>query len=72
MKDEVSQPHRSTSVFTSGFALGRDRFAQISAIEGIVLTHEMRAIFDRFVRDGLSAEERCRVILRQFMPGLKE
>lgn len=51
-----------------GFVLGRDRFARISAVEGIALTEEMRATLDRFDREGLSAEERRRAILRYFAP----
>ncbi len=46
-----------------GFVVGRARFAAISAVEGIVLTPEMRATLQRFDRDGLSADERRRRIL---------
>ena len=52
----------------AGFRLGRDRFARISAVEGISLTEEMRATLERFDREGLSAEERRRAILRRFAP----
>lgn len=52
----------------SGFVLGRDHFARISAVEGIVLSEEMRATLDRFDREGLSAEERRRAILRHYAP----
>jgi hypothetical protein len=38
-----------------GFTLGRDRFAQISAVEGIALTQEMRATLDHFDREGLKS-----------------
>jgi hypothetical protein len=53
---------------TGEFTLGRERFARISAVEGISLTRDMRATLDRFDRDGLSAEERRRAIVRQFAP----
>lgn len=43
--------------------LGRERFARISAVEGVALTDEMRATLERFDREGLSAEERRRAIL---------
>ena len=49
-----------------GFVLGRERFARISAVEGIALTDEMRAILERFDREGLSADERRRAILARF------
>ena len=51
-----------------GGVLGRDRFAWISAVEGIELTADMRATLDRFDREGLSAEERRRDILARFAP----
>jgi hypothetical protein len=38
------------------FVVGRDRFARISAVEGSALTDEMRATFDQFDREGLSAD----------------
>lgn len=59
---------RSPDIHVGGFVLGRDRFAKISAVEGIALTDEMRMTLERFDRDGLSAEERRQVILRSFTP----
>lgn len=56
----------STSNSTRGFVLGRDRFARISAVEGVVLTAEMREMLERFDREGLSAAERRRAILARF------
>jgi hypothetical protein len=50
------------------FTLGRDGFARISAVEGIALTQESRAVLESFDRDGLSAAERRRAILRRFVP----
>ena len=49
-----------------GFVLGRERFARISAVEGIALTDDMRATLERFDREGLSADERRRAILARF------
>jgi hypothetical protein len=46
--------------------LGRDRFARISAVEGVALTPEMRAALERFDRDGLSAAERRSAIQARF------
>jgi hypothetical protein len=51
-----------------GFVLGRDNFARISAVEGMALTNEMRAMLQGFDRDGLSAEERRRAIIGRFEP----
>lgn len=59
----TARPRQAT-----GFVLGRERFAQISAVEGIALTEEMRATLDSFDRQGLSPEERRRAILRYFTP----
>ncbi len=59
---------RTSSSRPGGFTLGREHFARISAVEGIALTPEMRATFDGFDRDGLSAEERRRAITSRFAP----
>jgi hypothetical protein len=48
------------------FTLGQDRFAKISAVEGIVLTRQMRSRIAEFDRQGLSAEERRRAIIRAY------
>jgi hypothetical protein len=52
----------------SGFVLGRNRFAQISAVEGIALTSEMLATLDQFDQQGLSAEQRRHAIRQRFAP----
>jgi hypothetical protein len=52
----------------AGLVLGRDRFARISAVEGIELTADMRKTLDGFDREGLSAEDRRRAIIRRFAP----
>jgi hypothetical protein len=43
--------------------LGRDRFAKISAVEGIELSEAARKRAARFKREGLSSEERIRAIV---------
>ena len=66
---KTAAPPRSTRAARprqDGVVLGRDRFARISAVEGIELTADMRATLDRFDREGLSAEERRRDILARF------
>jgi len=62
---KASQPVRSRA---ATFTLGRARFAQISAVEGVVLTPEMREMMNQFDREGLSAAERRRAILSRFAP----
>ena len=46
------------------FVLGRDRFAKISAVEGIALTPAMQERAREFDRLGLSPAERRREILK--------
>jgi hypothetical protein len=46
-----------------GFALGREHFARISAVEGIALTEQMLREFEEYDQRGLSAEERRRAII---------
>ena len=64
MKKRGSQPNRRRS--TSGVILGRERFAKISAVEGIELTPRMKQRAAEFDRRGLSAEERRRSIVRAY------
>ena len=46
-----------------GVTLGRERFGKISAVEGIVLTRDMKKRGAEFDRQRLSAEERRRSIV---------
>jgi hypothetical protein len=46
--------------------LGRERFAKISAVEGIELTPAMKRRVAEFDRRGLSGEERRRSIIRLY------
>jgi len=68
MKKRESLPRR-TRAAKVGMTLGRDRFAKISAVEGVELTpsmHERAAEFDRL---GMAAEERRRSIIRAHSKG---
>jgi hypothetical protein len=68
MKKPKLAAARSRRPVSTGFVLGRDRFARISAVEGIALTPGMVADLERFDREGLSAAERRRAILARFAP----
>jgi len=49
-----------------GMTLGRERFAQISAVEGIELTADMRSRAADFDRRGIPPTERRRAIVRAY------
>lgn len=49
--------------------LGRERFAKISAVEGIHLTAAMHRRTAEFDRKALSAAERRRLIIRAYRKG---
>ena len=53
----------------AGFTLGRSGFAKISAVEGIRLTSDMEQRFRDFDRQGLSASDRRKAIVRTFVKG---
>ena len=50
----------------TGFTLGRNGFARISAVEGIRLSVQMEQKFADFDRKGLSAPERREAIARDY------
>ena len=50
----------------TGFTLGRNGFARISAVEGIRLSAAMERKFADFDRRGLSAPERREAIARDY------
>jgi DUF1009 family protein len=52
-----------------GVTLGRERFAKISAVEGIEPTPRMKKRAAELDRQGLSAEERRRSIIRAYRKG---
>jgi hypothetical protein len=66
MRKSTLERPKQPSKARSDFVLGRDRFAQISAVEGIALTSDMRAELERFDREGLSSAERRRAIVARF------
>ena len=60
---------RRTRAAKAGMILGRERFAKISAVEGIELTSSMRERAAEFDRRGMAAEERRRSIIRAHSKG---
>jgi hypothetical protein len=63
-----SQPRRTPRRHSENFTVGRSRFARISAVEGIALSDDMRAMLSSFDEESLSAEERRAAIIRRFAP----
>jgi hypothetical protein len=68
MKKGSSQSGRRRSA-TSGVILGRQRFAKISAVEGIELSPAAKKRAAEFDRLGLSPEERVRAIVAAHREG---
>jgi len=52
-----------------GYLIGRQRFAKISAIEGIRVTESMAEDFREFDRQKLPAGERRKLIARKYAKG---
>ncbi len=59
-------PKRAAKAPPKAYVIGRSGFARISAVEGIRLTETMDADFREFERQGLSADERRKVIGRKY------
>jgi hypothetical protein len=57
---------RSRNKAKSGMTLGRERFAKISAVEGIELTAGMRKRAAEFERRGTPPAERRRAIVQAY------
>ena len=57
---------RLRASITKGFTLGRAAFEKISAVEGVRFSKTMKSEFRRFDREGLSPEERRRVITSKY------
>ncbi|MGQ2933735.1 hypothetical protein [Sphingopyxis sp.] len=51
---------------TKSFTIGRARFKQISAVEGLSLTYDAGREFDEDEAHGLTPEERRRRILEKY------
>jgi hypothetical protein len=64
IRKKSSAKKRSTKV-----VIGRERFAKISAVEGIQPSPAMLKRIDRFDRQGLSAAERRREIIKAHKKG---
>jgi hypothetical protein len=60
----ANQKPTSRKTGNSGFVLGRERFAKISAVEGIKLSDSMKKRISESDRKGLSAEARRAAIIR--------
>jgi hypothetical protein len=63
MRQTAPKPQKRPS---KGYVIGRSAFAKISAVEGIRTTATMDADFREFERQGLSADERRKVISRKY------
>ena len=61
-----SSKSRSGKRVAKGYVLGRQRFAKISAVEGIRITEAMDADFREFDRQELPAGERRKLIARKY------
>ena len=65
MKKDTSKKIRR-SAKTGKFTIGHERFAKISAVEGIVLTKQMGSRVTEFERKDTSAKERRRTIIEAY------
>lgn len=54
------------STKAGNFVIGRARFSKISAVEGVVLTADMKARKSRLDRTGASAAERREAIIKAY------
>lgn len=54
---------------TKEFVIGAERFAKISAVEGIVMTKAMRARMGEFEAKRMSAADRRAAIIRAYSKG---
>jgi hypothetical protein len=68
MKKQRSPANRRGKKVSS-IIIGRERFAKISAVEGIELTPAMKKRAADFDRRGLPGEERRRLIARTYRRG---
>jgi hypothetical protein len=65
MKKPARSKKAASKKARTEWVIGRS-FEKISAVEGIVLTGEMRTRANKFARDGVSFEERRRAIIRSY------
>jgi hypothetical protein len=64
MKKKVASSPKRARAGESGRVIGHERFAKISAVEGIVLTSAMKARKSELDRVGASAGERREAITK--------
>lgn len=64
MRQTAPKPSKRTAA--KAYVIGRSGFAKISAVEGIRLTEATDADFREFERQGLSAEQRRKVISSKY------
>jgi hypothetical protein len=69
MKKRGSPPKRAARSAKTGFVIGRERFARISAVEGIELSPDMKRRAADLDREGVSGAERRRTIMRAYRKG---
>jgi len=65
-KKHSAPPKKAAGKRKAGVVIGARRFGKISAVEGIVLTREMRMRAAEFDRKGMSADERRQSIIRAY------
>ena len=66
---KIASPRKLGRRAKTGIVIGRERFAKISAVEGIELTHDMKKRAAEFDRRGLSGAERRRNIMKAYRKG---
>ena len=59
-------PQKSRVRSDQSYTIGREKFAKISAVEGIQLTAAMVEDFHEFERKGLSPEQRRTAIAKKY------
>lgn len=68
-KNPVGKLRVTKSKKVGGYIIGQRRFEKISAVEGIVITRDMKGRFADFDRRGLAAEARRESIKRAYRKG---
>jgi hypothetical protein len=68
MKKRGSKPSRRRTA-SAGITLGHERFARISAVEGIKLSEAAKKRAARFAREGLSPDEQIREVIAAHRKG---
>jgi hypothetical protein len=66
---QPAKKKRGSRSAKGAFVLGSDRFAKISAVEGMTLTTGMKVRMKEFDRERTPADERRRTIIRSHSKG---